>query len=585
MSALPDEKINEVRERAAIHDVVADYVSLRKAGANFQGLCPFHGEKTPSFNVNPGRGIFHCFGCGVGGDVFAFVMKIEGIGFIDAVKFLARRTGVVIEERPLTVGEKRKADERETLLRINDIASGFYRKVLTSEPAGSAGRAYIGKRGVPGEVAEAYRLGFAPDSWESLTRYLEQRKVPLAEAEKLGLIRRRDGGGYYDTFRNRLLFVIGDTQGRPVAFGGRVLDDSLPKYINSPESPVYRKGDVLFGLDLAKQALREKGWGLVVEGYFDHLALYRAGIRNVVATCGTALTESHLRLLRRYAEKIYLLFDGDAAGKNATMRAVELFLAEGVPGYAVDLPAGDDPDTFLAKNDAPSFLSRVEKAKPLFEYFVRETIRSGDAGSVDGRVRIIEEILPRLAKIGNVVERENYLAEVARLLDVNVALLRRRMANPGGSGGSPEPPRKSPARSASDPEEMLLALMGKYGEVARKVRDFGSNELFRPEYVPLAEEIIRMSEGGEVDWPRLLALVEPAEERSRLAALFVADAHLENIDSARAFEDCRLARERSPLAEMKGLKQELGRLDPEDPRYWEIMKRLDSLRNRKSRLC
>ena len=229
MAQISDEIINEVRDRAKIQDIVAEYVSLRRSGANALGLCPFHGEKTPSFNVNPGRGIFHCFGCGVGGDVFAFVMKIEGLDFLEAVRFLAKRVGVVIEERPATPGEKRRVDERERLFRINELAVTFYRRFLREEREAAGARDYLDRRGVNDAVAEAYRLGYAPDRWDALTRFLERQGVALEQAEKLGLVRRRESGGYYDTFRNRLLFVIADPQGHPLGFGGRVLDDSLPQ--------------------------------------------------------------------------------------------------------------------------------------------------------------------------------------------------------------------------------------------------------------------------------------------------------------------------------------------------------------------
>ncbi len=301
---IPDDKVQEVRERAAILDVIADYVSLRKAGANYLGLCPFHGEKTPSFNVNPGRAIFHCFGCGVGGNVFSFIMKMEGLSFPEAVKFLAKRVGVTIEERPPTPQEKRRLDEKEALYRITELAVRFYRRILKEDPAGEPGRRYLERRGVDEATAEAYRLGFAPDKWDALTRHLEQQKAPLEIAEKLGLVRKRESGGYYDMFRNRLLFTIADPYGKPIGFGGRVLDDTLPKYINSPESPIYHKSEILFGVDLAKQAMREQGAAIIVEGYFDHLALYQAGVRHAVATCGTALTSGHLKLLQRYAGKV-----------------------------------------------------------------------------------------------------------------------------------------------------------------------------------------------------------------------------------------------------------------------------------------
>ena len=582
MAQISDEIINEVRDRAKIQDIVAEYVSLRRSGANALGLCPFHGEKTPSFNVNPGRGIFHCFGCGVGGDVFAFVMKIEGLDFIEAVRFLAKRVGVVIEERPATPGEKRRVDERERLFRINELAVTFYRRFLREDREAAGARDYLDRRGVTDAVAEAYRLGYAPDRWDALTRFLERQGVALEQAEKLGLVRRRESGGYYDTFRNRLLFVIADPQGHPLGFGGRVLDDSLPKYINSPESPVYRKSEVLFGIHLAKPAMRETGRVLIVEGYFDHLALYQAGVRNAVAACGTALTEQHLKLLSRYAGRIDTLFDADGAGHKATLRAIDLCLAESVPATVVELPQGEDPDSYLRKEGKDAFAGLVAQARPAFDFLFRETLMRENVGTADGKARAANELIPRLQKIRDPIERERYLQEVARSLDIDPRFLRR------GAGREPVQAERFSRRergpaTGADPEEMLLALMGKFPSVVRSVATEGIGAFFRPELAGIAGEILRqMLEDERVDWPAVLRLVTPDEERSRLAALFIEETHLNGIDADKAFAQCRASLERALLREARTLRQELFRIEPETDRYWEILRRLDDLRARKS---
>ena len=583
---IPDDKVNEVRERASILEVVSDYVSLRKSGANFQGLCPFHGEKTPSFNVNPGRGIFHCFGCGVGGNAFSFIMKIEGLSFPEAVKFLAKRVGVPIEDRPPTPQEKRRQDEREALYRVNEQAADYYRRVLVKEPAGEAGRRYLELRGVDEATAEAYRLGFAPDRWDGLTRYLEQKKAPMDAAETLGLIRRKEGGGYYDTFRNRLLFTISDIQGRLIGFGGRVLDDSLPKYINSPESPIYRKSEVLFGINLAKQAMREQEGVIVVEGYFDHLALHQAGVHHAVATCGTALTGEHLKLLQRYAGKVFTLFDSDSAGAKATCRAMELMLGGALPAFVIELPQGDDPDSFLKKEGSAAFADRVTKARPMFEWFYRYVIQGASTGTVDGKVQVVEELAPRLKKIGNPVERDLYVREIARVLGINERALTRKIG--GAAVAADEFSRqRATKKSGTTTEDMLLALMGKYPEVAGKVADYGPANLFPIGLLPVAEAIIAQS-GAEagIDWGLILDRVASPEERSRLASLFVDERHLEEIDPAKAFEQCRQTRERALLKEEdpKALQRELAQLDPDSERFVEVLKKLDDLRNRKSQL-
>ena len=585
-SMISEDKVAEVRERAGILEVVADYVSLKRSGANFQGLCPFHGEKTPSFNVNPGRGIFHCFGCGVGGNVFSFIMKIEGVTFPDAVELLAKRVGVVIEERPLSGQEKKRQDEQDQLSRISGLAAKYYNRVLLKDSAGEPGRRYLAERGVPHEIIEPYRLGFAPDRWDGLAAHLEQQRVSMEVAEKLGLIRKRtSGSGFYDLFRNRLIFTIANMHGAAIAFGGRVLDDSLPKYINSPESPIYVKSDVLFGIDLAKQAMRERGAAIIVEGYFDHLALWQAGIRNVLATCGTALTAGHIQLLKRYAGKVYLLFDADSAGRKATFRAMELLLDERLPVFVVELPAGDDPDSFIHREGEESFVRQVEKARPVLDYFLRDLLERSDLGNVAGKMAAVNEMRPLLQKLADPLERDLYQREMARLLDLDLRTLQKQLQG----GGPPVMPRGEThvRRSGVQTAETLLMLMGRYPEVASLAAEYGLERLFSPEHLALARQICSAAAAQHgVDWALLLEQVEHPEMRQQLAALVVDDIHLADMEPRKAFDDiCRsIERQRLQQYDVKALKAELSRLDSDSPRYWEILRQLDTLRNRKSQL-
>ena len=586
MSMIPDEKVREVRARATILDVVSDYVNLKKSGSNFLGLCPLHGEKTPSFSVNPAKEIFHCFGCGAGGDVFGFIMRMEGLTFPESVKFLAKRVGVVIEDRPPTAEEKRRTDELETLRRILESAAHFYAGVLMTQADGEPGRVYLKRRNVDMAAAKECRLGFAPDRWDSLSRYLEQKRLPLDAAETLGVVRRKENGGYYDTFRNRLLFTITDSQGRCIGFGGRVLDDSLPKYLNSPESSLYHKSEVLYGIDLAKQSIREKGTVFIVEGYFDHLALYEAGVRNVVATCGTALTISHVKFLKRFADKVYTVFDADKAGKRATFRAMELFLEEDVPARVVLLPSGEDPDSFIRTCGVAAFDEKVNLSQPLFDYFFRDLCQQTDTGNVEGKVKVLEELAPRLLKMTNSFEQDLYVKEISRVLGVEERLLHGRIGRARTPLSQSElSPRKVKKNRRVDPEDMLLSLMGKYPEVVQKVQAFGVENLFGGELIAVAEDIIsHMAASNVIDWPQILAKVNSAEERERLAALFVDDGHLENIDTQKAFDQCRLALERNALKDMKALARELATVDPGSEAYLDLLGRIESLRNQKSRM-
>ncbi len=583
---ISEDKVREVRSRASILDIVSEYVRLKKSGANFLGLCPFHHEKTPSFNVNPAKEIFHCFGCGVGGDVFGFIMRIEGLTFPEAVRFLARRAGVIIEDRLPTAEEKRRADERESFYRIIDCVAQFYTRILMEHKDGEPGRQYLARRDIDLGTAGICRLGFAPESWDALTRYLRKMNISLDTAEKLGVVRRKEGGGYYDIFRNRLLFAISDPQGRCIGFGGRVLDESLPKYLNTPESSVYHKSEVLYGLDLAKQAVREKGSVFIVEGYFDHLALYKAGVRNVVATCGTALTSVHAKMLKRYAEKIFILFDADNAGKKAAFRAMDHFIEEDLPGHVVVLPDGEDPDSFMRQFGIEAFEEKVKSSIPVFEYFIHEQCRQADTGSVEGKVKVLEELMPRLEKMANPLERDLYLREVSRFVGVEENLLLKRINRKGTPMTQSAPTfRKEKGKSGIGAEEMLLSLMGKFPEVAEKVREFGISLLFREDLIPVAENILtQISNNNDIDWPKTLELVSSPEERNRLASLFVDDRHLEEIDAEKAFDQCCLVLERAALREMKALARELATAESGSDHYFELLEKIDSLRNRKSRL-
>jgi len=579
---IPEEKIAEVRERAGIVEVISDYIRLKKSGANFQGLCPFHGEKTPSFNVNPSRGIFHCFGCGVGGNAVTFVMKMEGISFPEAVKLLAKRVGVEIDDRPPTLSELKRKDEKEQQLGIIAAAAGYYAKLLKYDPAGDVGRRYLSGRGVEGEVISSYRLGYSSDRWDGLVTFLKQKGVALEQVEKLGLIKRKSGGGYFDLFRNRLIFTIANVHGQPIGFGGRVLDNSLPKYMNSPESPVYLKSEVLFGIDLARQSMREQRSAIIVEGYFDHLALYRNGITNVVATCGTALTKGHLQVLRRYADKLYLLFDSDSAGKKATFRAMELLLSEQVPCHVIELPAEDDPDSYLTKHSAEEFGELLHRALPALDYYLRDLVSQEDTGTVAGKKAVVDRFKPLLLKLADPVERDLYLRELSRLLAIDI-----RTLGAGMSAAQPKSAASTPARPGAGTAESIVALLFRYPEI---VSEFNSSDvagLLPPVLREVASRIVAAAAKNElIEYDAIIGQAAERDELRMLAALLVDDAHLADIDPHKALRDFSRALERETLkmTDMKSLQRELQQLDSESPRYREILELLDRLRNRKSQL-
>lgn len=556
---IPEEKIQEIRERTDIVEVVSGYLPLKRSGANHQGLCPFHGEKTPSFNVNSTRQIFHCFGCGVGGNVFTFLMRMEGLSFPEAVRRLGERVGVEIEEEQLSPAEQRRRAERERLVQINEAASDFYHRLLLEAPEGAAARNYLRRRGYDGDTARQFRLGYAPDSWDALARYLaEQGCDPQLARDRLGLLRPgREGRGDIDLFRRRLLFPIFDLRGKVAAFGGRVLDDGLPKYINSPESPLYHKGRVLFGLYQAREAMRREGAGIVVEGYFDQLALARAGFDHAVATCGTALTEEHAQLLGRYCKRLLLLFDQDSAGRKATFRAMDVLLAAGLPAAVVPLEAGEDPDSFLARHGAEAFRERLGAARPVLEVYIEEVLAEHGTG-VEGQARALELILAKLRLLQSDIERGLYLQSLARRTGLDEALLRRRAERPPEAVAVPPRPVPAPDRPArargagpdleTKNQEWLLIMMLADGGIRRQVAADGPENLFADEdRRTIAERILQLgTERETIDEARL---GDPLNESQNalLSGILIKDEKAFLEDPEAVFAGCRQAAQRARL--------------------------------------
>ncbi|OQY17801.1 MAG: DNA primase [Desulfobacteraceae bacterium 4572_35.1] len=390
---IPEDLIMQVRERVDIVELISSYVQLKHSGANHMGLCPFHNEKTPSFSVNSARQIFHCFGCGVGGNVFSFLMRIEGLAFPQAVKRLAEQVGIEIPKDEPSAYELQRRKEREQLNHIYTVATEYYHQLLLNDQRAAQARGYIRRRGFNSEAVRRFHLGYAPDGWDNLCKHLRSEGIDPEQAKVLGLIRSgNDGRPDYDTFRQRLLFPIDDMFGNVVAFGGRVLDDSLPKYINSADSPLYHKSRVLYGLYQGKNEMRRQRKVVVVEGYFDHLALVQAGIENVVATCGTALTTEHATVLKRYVDQVVLLFDQDKAGQKACFKAMPLLLQGGLQVLTLNLPAGDDPDSCVKREGAQQFKQRLEQAQSAVDYY-RESMLHDCADNAEEQARTIAEIL------------------------------------------------------------------------------------------------------------------------------------------------------------------------------------------------
>ena len=477
MSRGSDESVVQaVKDAADIIEVVGEIVSLKKAGANYKGLCPFHGEKTPSFTVNPARRSFHCFGCGEGGDALSFIMRYQNIGFWEAVKQLAGRYHIPLPERELSSREREAASKRKALFAINQRAAQIYHELLLAKQ-GAPARRYLEQRRIPLEVINSFQLGYAPESWDFLLKAMaDVGQEALSEAGLL--VQRESGSGFYDRFRHRVLFPIMSHSGQHLGFGGRILDDQQPKYLNSPETLVFTKGKTLFGLFQNKEAIRQAKRALIVEGNFDLLSLVAAGVRDVVAPLGTALTPQHIRALKGYAQEAVLLFDGDQAGIKAAMRAVPLFLSEKVEAKVVILPDGHDPDTFIGEFGAEGVKRRVAEAYSLPEFVVGHLVEKYGLG-LEGKGRIIEELKPLIKAIDNQdLQRSLFVSHFSQKLGLLPEQLLGTLASPLEISGLPARPAAPPASGAariafSKSEEQLVAFLIIYPEYADQFVEAG----------------------------------------------------------------------------------------------------------------
>jgi DNA primase len=422
LAYIPEDKLLEIKDAASLEEVVGQFVKLTRRGRNLVGLCPFHADTKPSFTVAPDKGIFHCFGCGAGGNVFSFLMQYHRLSFPEAVEELARRHGIPLTLRDLGPEGAKASRKRQLWYDLHAQAAALYRQALEA-PAGKQAREYLVRRGLTSEVSQAYQLGYAPNEWDALRNHLQNKGLSLDLAQEVGLLMARASGGYYDRFRDRVMFPIADRTGRVVAFGGRVLGDGEPKYLNSPESPLYSKGRLLYGLSQAAQALRQQDLALVVEGYLDLLALRVHGIEPVLATLGTALTREQVRLLKSLVSRVVLVFDGDAAGAAAMRRAYPLFAEEGLAVRVLPLPAGMDPDNYVQAHGPDLFQSPWETAQPMFAFLVEGLIQTHGL-DIEGRVRLLTELRPYFQALRDPVEQSLWLRLTAERLKVEEAGLR-----------------------------------------------------------------------------------------------------------------------------------------------------------------
>lgn len=453
---IPEDKVEEIKSRTDIVDVISQYVTLKKAGRNLLGLCPFHKEKTPSFTVSQEKQIFYCFGCGEGGNAISFLMKVSQMSYPEALRHLAAKTGVIIPEKAISREEKAKVGIREQIYRLNEQAATRFTGNLFST-AGNGARSYLKKRGIQEEAVRTFRLGFSLDNWRHLHDYLSREKAPLKIAEQAGLLIAKDGGGFYDRFRGRLIFPIEDASGRIIAFGGRVIAEGEPKYINSPESPVYIKGRNLYGLFRTREDIRKAGYAILVEGYFDLIALWNAGVRNVIASLGTALTKDQVDLIRRHTGQIAAIFDPDEAGKKALARSLELFLAGNVKARAVILPDGHDPDDYIRKFGKESFEALVKNSASMVDYYIDNII--GYERGLERDREILRDAVSFIVNINDRKERGLFIKRVSERLGIEQYVLQSEVKKVIDTPASPTLSGKQPSlgdKGNIDPVELKL---------------------------------------------------------------------------------------------------------------------------------
>src|SRR6202795_4720388 len=417
-----------VKQQADIVRVIGEYVRLKKSGQNFTGLCPFHAEKSPSFAVHPTKQIYHCFGCGVGGDVFKFVMEMEKVAFPEAIRVVAEKWGIAIPRPKERSPEERKENQQRTLLvEMHREAQTFFVQQLGGTLEGKAARAYLEDRGLDKDAIDRFGIGYAPSGGDALLRFLKSKyKEPLLIES--GLVSRDQSGGarMYDRFRRRITFPIANESGKIVAFGGRALGDDLPKYLNSPETPIYSKSNLLYHLDRAKEALRQRDFAVLVEGYMDAIAVARAGISNVVASCGTSLTEPQVKLLNRFTRRIVVNYDPDTAGQAATERSLSILLEQGVEVRVLALPGGKDPDSFIRAEGATAYVKLRNEAPPYVDYLISRASKM-DLTSAEGKLRAVNFLMPYVQRIPDRILRSEWATRIAQQLRIEEPVLRESM--------------------------------------------------------------------------------------------------------------------------------------------------------------
>ena len=498
---IPNEIIDQILDKTDIVEIISQHVQLKRAGQNFKACCPFHQEKTPSFMVSRAKQIYHCFGCGAGGNVIGFLMNHEKMDFIDAIKILSDKTGIALPRSNSSQSATNTLADK--MYNANDIACGFYEENLTKEYGASAHQYFV-RRGITERIRKHFRLGYAVDSWQGILNFCKAKNVTPEVLQKTGLILKNDTtGNIYDRFRNRVMFPIFDVRGRVLGFGARALDDSLPKYLNSPETHIYKKGRQLYGLNFAKDAIRKQNYVVIVEGYFDIILPFQNEIKNIVATLGTALTPEQIGALKRFTKNVIMVYDADQAGQAATLRGLDLLIEEEMNVRIAILPKGKDPDSFVREKGRAEFIKVLKDSKDLFDYKLGTLTAKFKSNEPQGKARIIGEMLPTLAKIKNAVLQSGYLKKMAEELQIDEESIRSEIKkiNVGGT------------RSFSRPKEIKETV--KYKSATPAELTLLAIALEDPHAIKEIEEKLSISTFSDVSVRRILDKVRELESENR----------------------------------------------------------------------
>jgi len=574
--------IEEIQSKLDIAEIVGSYMTLRRAGRNFKACCPFHHEKTPSFVVSPAKQIYHCFGCGAGGDMISFVMKHENIEFMEALNILAQQAGVQIPRFKGSSNSKIRS-MANTLYRINEFAANYYNALLIGSPKANNARKYLVKRALNADIVSKFKLGFASGEWDSFLKFAKVKGVSAATLEKAGLIIPGKENSFYDRFRNRIIFPIFDVRSKVVAFGGRVLDDSLPKYMNSPETDAYVKGRHLYGLNFAIEQIKAKDCVIIVEGYLDLIIPYQSGIGNIAATLGTALTVEQIRLIKRFTNNVVIIFDADEAGEAASLRGLDLLVSEGLFVKIATLPQGQDPDDYVRKNGKDGFLKIINGADNLFDYKLKLLLKRFNPAQSEDKTKISVEMLPTIKRVENSVLRADYISRLSKALFITEDALNEELSKVKlDYSYSAEAKRVKQDFDIRPAERIIAGLMIEDPDIARKVREELKCDDFKSQEIRgIITLIYRMLDENKI--PSAARIIHNLNDDHLSHIICEALSETENfIDREKSFKDCikRIKQDnmRCKREKITGLIKEAEQ-QCDDTRLMGLIRQLDMLKS------